>query len=437
MNWKELLSDKRHGHNCEQNRDDEIRSEFFRDYDRIVFSPSFRRLARKTQVHPLSFNDHIHNRLTHSIEVGSVGRSLGFSVGEKIKEYLPKGVDPTTIASIVQAACMAHDIGNPPFGHAGEYAIRHWFKENKKVLSKTLTKREINDLIAFEGNAQGLRVVSKIENHVNDGGLRLTYATLGSLIKYPWGSDHELAIKKEKFNIFSSENDLFKDLYNTLGLVRKDDKGRFCRHPLSYLMEAADDICYKIIDIEDALEIGVLRFSDVSDIFVKISERNDIEDYGDSSPIRQRIIPYRSAAIDNLIKRSVTIFMENYNDIMNGNFNDDILSRIDGDVAIAIGEAKEITKNNIFSTRRKIELEVGSYSTIGVLLNSFIAAINDKVKNRKKMSFKSERILKLIDTKIDDDISFYDGYLLVTDFISGMTDNYATFIAKQISGNAK
>ncbi|CNJ61767.1 deoxyguanosinetriphosphate triphosphohydrolase [Yersinia enterocolitica] len=437
MNWESLLSEKRHGHNCEQSRDDEIRSEFFRDYDRIVFSPSFRRLARKTQVHPLSFNDHIHNRLTHSIEVGSVGRSLGFAVGEIIKKNLPKGVDATTIASIVQAACMAHDIGNPPFGHAGEYAIRHWFKENIKILSENLTPREINDLIYFEGNAQGLRVVSNIENHANDGGLRLTYATLGSLIKYPWGSDHELAIKKDKFNIFSSENDLFKDLCNTLGLIPKDDKGRVCRHPLSYLMEAADDICYKIIDIEDALEIGVLRFSDVSDIFVDISERNDIEDYGDSSPIRQRIIPYRSAAIDNLIKRSVTIFIDNYDDIMSGNFDEDILSRIDGKVAIAIKKAKEITKNNIFSTRRKIELEVGSYSTIGVLLNSFIAAIDDKISNKENMSFKSGSILKLIDIKIDDNISFYDGYLLVTDFISGMTDNYATFIAKQISGNAK
>ncbi|WP_413728682.1 deoxyguanosinetriphosphate triphosphohydrolase [Sodalis sp. RH19] len=436
MEWEKLLSDKREGVDTPE-LPNNIRSEFYRDYDRIVFCAPFRRMARKTQVHPLSFNDHIHNRLTHSIEVGSVGRSLGFAIGDAIKDFLPDGVTPSTISSIVQAACMAHDIGNPPFGHAGEYAMRQWFTENIQLLNLFLTKRQMSDFFYFEGNAQGLRVVSRTENHVNNGGLRLTNATLGALVKYPWGSIHPNTKIKEKFNVFDSEQIIYDNLCDDLGLIKKDEEGMFSRHPLSYLMEVADDICYKIIDIEDALELGVLRFNDVEDIFKLMSGDNKIVDYGNSSTIRQRIIPYRSASIDNLIQCSVKVFMDNYEDILNGVFEGDLMEKIDGDAKIGLRKAKEITQENIFSTRRKIELEVGSYATIEVLLDSFIEAINHKIEFKEKIPFKSKRILDLIGHPISDDISYYDGYLMVTDFISGMTDNYATFIAKQISGNAK
>lgn len=190
MEWNKLLSASRL---CtEEEQGDGIRTEYYRDFDRVVFSAPFRRLARKTQVHPLSFNDHIHNRLTHSIEVSSVGRSLGLSVAHKIKDKLPQEITNVDFASIIQAACVAHDIGNPPFGHAGEFAIRQWFTENIHLLNDSLSEAQLADLKLFEGNAQGFRIVSQLENHSNNGGLRLTHATLGSLLKYPWHSNHQL-----------------------------------------------------------------------------------------------------------------------------------------------------------------------------------------------------------------------------------------------------
>lgn len=200
MQWDKLLTSKRLG--ITDKSGDGIRTEYYRDYDRIVFSASFRRLARKTQVHPLSFNDHIHNRLTHSIEVSSVGRSLGLAVGLKIEDKLPSDITAVDFASIIQAACVAHDIGNPPFGHAGEYAIRQWFSENINLIDESLSDAQKQDLMSFEGNAQGFRIVSQLENHYKDGGLRLTFATLGALIKYPWESSHKLTTEKDKFNVF-------------------------------------------------------------------------------------------------------------------------------------------------------------------------------------------------------------------------------------------
>ncbi|MFZ4832191.1 deoxyguanosinetriphosphate triphosphohydrolase [Rouxiella sp. Mn2063] len=434
MSWDKLLSDKRHGNNDKERKD--IRSEFFRDYDRIVFSSAFRRLARKTQVHPLSFNDHVHNRLTHSIEVSSVGRSLGYSVGQKIQEKLPSGVTPSTIASIIQAACVAHDIGNPPFGHAGEYAIRQWFTENASKISLVKNKRQIHDLASFEGNAQGFRVVSKLENHLDNGGLRLTYATLGTLIKYPWSSEHSYAIEHGKFNILQSEAMTFDEIANELGLINLG-KDEYCRHPLSYLMEAADDICYKIIDIEDAIELGILRFDDVLECFKKITSNADVDEYGEAVFTRRRFIPLRSSAIESLINEVSNAFLNNYNSIMDGDFSGDLFSCINGDVKIGIDSIKELTRKNIFTTRRKIELEVGSYSTIEILLDAFITAVNESIEDPKRISFKSQRILQLLDEPLNPNAGHYDNYLRVVDFVSGMTDNYATYIAKQISGSAK
>lgn len=437
MSWNKLLSDKRDALSDDESQD--IRSEFFRDYDRIVFSSAFRRLARKTQVHPLSFNDHVHNRLTHSIEVSSVGRSLGYSIGIKLKQIdndLPEKFSPSTVASIIQAACVAHDIGNPPFGHAGEYAIRQWFSENPLKISNLNDKRMIHDLVNFEGNAQGFRVVSKLENHLNDGGLRLTYATLGTLIKYPWSSDHPFAIKNEKFNILYSEKDVFDKLISDLGLIPKGD-GEYCRHPLSYLMEAADDICYKIIDIEDAIELGILRLDDVLSCFQKITPDENIDTYGEAVFARRRFIPIRSSAIDSLINEVSDVFIKNYELIMTGQFEGDLFSKISGSVKDGVESIKSLTNKNIFSNRRKVELEVGSYSTIEILLDAFISAVNESMDVNKKISFKSKRILELLDESIVPADGYYENYLRIVDFVSGMTDNYATYIAKQIEGSAK
>lgn len=435
MKWEQLLASKRLG--IENTNGDGIRTEYSRDYDRIVFSASFRRLARKTQVHPLSFNDHIHNRLTHSIEVSSVGRSLGLAIGLKIKDRLPDDITAVDLSSIIQAACVAHDIGNPPFGHAGEYAIRQWFTENKHLLDPSLTEPEINDLMSFEGNAQGFRIVSQLEDHYKEGGLRLTYATLGSLIKYPWQSDHSLTRQTNKFNIFQTEVDIFNKVVDAVGLL-KLESGEYARHPLAYLMEAADDICYKILDVEDALELNLLRMNDVVPIFKKLANESEIQDIGESFSARKRIVPFRAKVIDNLIREVTDIFDDNYKDIMSGKFKGDLISKITGECKEGIDEVKNITKKNIFSNRRKIELEVGSYSSIEIILNAFISAVNDKIKNGENLTFKSKRILDLMqDDFPTGECSAYQYYMSITDFVSGMTDNYATFIAKQISGSAK
>ncbi|MFQ2291635.1 deoxyguanosinetriphosphate triphosphohydrolase [Aeromonas enteropelogenes] len=436
MDWNNLLSTSRL---CSENGiGDGIRTEYYRDFDRVVFSASFRRLARKTQVHPLSFNDHIHNRLTHSIEVSSVGRSLGLSIANKIQDKLPPEITNIDFASIIQAACVAHDIGNPPFGHAGEFAIRQWFSDNSALLNATLTEAELKDLQRFEGNAQGFRIVSQLENHYNNGGLRLTHATLGTLIKYPWHSDHVLAAEKEKFNIFQSESKYFKDIVTRLGLKEKQD-GTYARHPLSYLMEAADDICYKILDVEDALELNILRMEDIKEIFITLAGDSDLKDIGKGFPTRKRITPFRAKAIDRLIREVVTVFENNYSVIMSGCYEGDLISRVSNDCKESLHEIKEITRNDIFSYRRKIELEVGSYSSIEIILGAFVSAINEMIeKGIDNLSFKSKRILDLM---FDDlpkvPCTPYGYYMAITDFVSGMTDNYATFIAKQISGSAK
>ncbi|MFT5422052.1 MAG: dGTPase [Candidatus Endobugula sp.] len=436
MNWEKLLSKDRIHSKVEPNNLD-VRSEFNKDYDRIVFCSAFRRLGRKTQVHPLSNNDHIHTRLTHSIEVGSVGRSLGENIGQFLESEneLPNDVSPQEIAAIVQSACLAHDIGNPPFGHAGEYAIRHWFKENSSKLSLE-KKCERNDLEIFEGNAQGFRVVTSIENNYGAGGLRLTCATLGTLIKYPWFSDHALAESKGKFNFFQTEKSIAEEITKQLGLTNSEGV-QFFRHPLSYLMEAADDICYKILDIEDALELNMLKFEDVSSIFNNLAgiENEIYSDLGYQFSSRRRITTIRSKAIENLITKTTEIFKKFYREIMSGNFDGDLISRIDGVEAKGIAAAKKITTENIFLNRRKIELEIGSYSTLDTILSAFIDAVNEVKKGQ--VSFKSKRVMDLMGVnKITSDMTHHLCYLRITDMVSGMTDSFATHVANQLSGRA-
>jgi dGTPase len=438
MDWVKLLS-KRRFNNTLISDESDFRSEFHKDYDRIVFSSAFRRLGRKTQVHPLSNNDHIHTRLTHSIEVGSVGRSIGHNVGSFLEKEseLPKGIHPPEIGAVVQASCLAHDIGNPPFGHAGEFAIRHWFKENGNKLVLT-SKSERNDFEIFEGNAQGLRVVTAIENNYGAGGLKLTFATLGTLIKYPWFSDHELTKSKEKFNFFQSEKGIVQELMKELGLETSRDH-QYLRHPLSYLMEAADDICYKILDIEDALELNILRFEEVYITLNNLAgieiEKDFYSDIGSKFSSRRRVSAIRSKAINNLIQKVTNIFTSNYGDIISGNFTGDLISKIDGIEKEGISKAKEITNDNIFLHRRKIELELGSYETLDRILTAFIDAANE-IKNGK-VSFKSQRVMDLMGAnKITSSMSYHECYLRITDMVSGMTDNHATHVANQLLGRA-
>ena len=439
MHWEKLISCQRS--NIIENDNDKHRTDYYRDYDRIVFSSAFRRLGRKTQVHPLSSNDHVHTRLTHSLETASVGRGMGIAIGNWLKEKkeLPDGISEHDIGAIVQSAGVAHDIGNPPFGHAGEYAFRNWYVNNTDLWMDKLDPTEMDgderkDLETFEGNAQGLRILTQLENYMFKGGLRLTYATLASTIKYPWGSTHRIAQKKGKFNIFQAEKIIFENIADSVGLIKKSS-GVYSRHPLSYLMEAADDICYKIIDIEDALELSLCRVGDVKNIFFNMGGKQEA---GTISSDRKEIISLRTIAINNLVNQCVRIFKENYTQIMDGSFEDDLISRLSGIESKGIEDAKKITNEIILKDRRKIEIEIGSHSCVDIIMRSLVDAVIQFKVDPVKMTFKSKHLLELmgVNQPTPDD-SYYNCYMKINDYVSGMTDNYATFITGQINGMGK
>lgn len=444
MTWERLLNPERLGRR--PRKDEAGRSPFLSDYDKIVFSGAFRRLAKKTQVHPLASNDHIHNRLTHSLEVACVGRSLGFKVGEILSErqLLPCNISPNDIASIVQSTCMAHDIGNPPFGHTGEEAFKSWFDSRGSDYLNNLTPQEKHDLCNFEGNAQGLRVLTTVENHLNEGGLRLTYATLGAFIKYPWtsiGSTPGANIKK--YGVMSSELEIFHEIADAVGLIKKEDN-KYCRHPLVHLMEAADDFCYAIIDLEDALEMGILTWQEVYDIIYPVLPKDalktidaDLEKVNES----RKIPLIRGAVIGKYVEAAADAFIDNLDNYMNGD-DTSLIKYCSPEVRTSIEKSKEIATSKIFNHRRKIELEIGSYNVIATLLEVMCSSAIDWARHGDKMSYRSKRVMELIGTNTFDpkikpgkvDNCEYLVLRRVIDFISGMTDNYATFLAKQFSG---
>ena len=435
MQWQRLLTSKRYGH-AEMAEKEVGRSHFHKDQDRIIFSSAFRRLGRKTQVHPMALNDHIHTRLTHSIEVGSLGRSLGIRVGEQIQEQLPDWATPYDIGMIVQSACLAHDIGNPPFGHAGEYAIRDWFKQprNRHFL-EGLDEPQRLDMMTFEGNAQGFRVVTRIENHLYDGGLRLTYPTLGALLKYPWSV--EFSGDKGKFSAYQTELEILNKLGRELGLIPQGEN-RWCRHPLAYLMEAADDICYAIVDLEDAIELNILTFDEVKPILLELCGDMSFDDeiFSSQASARRKISALRGKAMENMVSSAVAAYMKNQALIMRGEYQGELLS--DGDIGVREGlyKAKTLARERVFPDTRKTELEVGAYTTLGVLLEAFCYAVQDNFQQQgQDLSYRSERIISLMGIHAPSpQLPLYQAYMRALDFISGMTDNYATYLARQIGG---
>ncbi|MBV0932985.1 deoxyguanosinetriphosphate triphosphohydrolase [Marinobacterium weihaiense] len=435
MHWHPLLTTHRYGH--EALMPDEVgRSHFHKDHDRIIFSSAFRRLGRKTQVHPFALNDHIHTRLTHSMEVGSVGRSLGIRVGELVADQLPPWVTPHDLGMIVQSACLAHDIGNPPFGHAGEYAMRDWFARHASCPALAeLSDLERLDLQVFEGNAQGFRVVTRIENHLFDGGLRLTFPTLGALLKYPWGVEY--AGTGGKFSAFLTEQDILNALGRDLGL-KAAGIGRWCRHPLAYLLEAADDICYAILDLEDAIELHILGFEDVKSILLQLCGDLEFDDaiFATEASARRKISALRGKAMENMVNAAVGAFMAAHDEILAGTWQGELLLAGDPMVRDGILTAKRVARERVFPDTRKAELEVGAYTTLGVLLEAFIDAVYEQHrKGREGVGYRASRVLRLMGIHAPDPKDgLYHGYRRVLDFISGMTDNYASYLARQIAG---
>jgi dGTPase len=435
MEWPRLLSLKRFRDDAPPRAEDG-RSQFQKDYDRIIFSRAFRRLQGKTQVHPLPDNDHVHTRLTHTLEVASVGRSLGARAGLRLKqdEKLPENIHPQDVGSILQAACLAHDIGNPPFGHAGENAIRGWFKQHPQYLEDLPDNQQKLDLENFEGNAQGLRVISQLEGHLFSGGLRPTFATLGTFIKYPWSSSHASMIQKAKFGFFQTETAIIEEIAAELGLI-KTGPASWTRHPLVFLTEAADDICYAIVDLEDALEVRILGFHEVESILSIGLDGPERQEYGTiaSDDVPRRLNYLRGKVVDYLVRQAIGAFFENEHSILLGDFTGDLIAHCEEDAREIVTQAKRLASDRIFRDLRKTEIEIGAYSIVDVLLTAFCDACLELKKS--KLSFKSQRIFDLLGVNAPSaGEPLYACLIRMTDFVSGSTDKFAVTLSRRLSG---
>ena len=374
----------------------------------------------------------MHSRLTHSIEVSSVARSLAITVFNRIKTEFPKNFSASHFGTIAQSAALAHDIGNPPFGHAGEAAIRDWFKKNRDSDPlRDFSDREMKDFENFDGNAQGVRILSKLEYHFLDGGMRLTYATVASMMKYP-----RLAVYGIPTSLFQTEAEDYRDMANVLG-IPEIGNGIWMRHPLSYLVEAADDICYCILDVEDAIELGILQFADIRNMFEYLCGPDiDIDrEYNENGQnFRDFLSSVRGLAIQNLIDAVANVFVVHYKEIMNGELRSSLIELADSDAVNGIRIAKRLGRERIYPDRRKTELEVGSYTTLSTVLDAFVSGVYE-FRKYGESSYRAARIVRLIGpAKIGQTVTPLEAYHQVLDFVSGMTDNYASYLARQISG---
>lgn len=440
MDWHQLLNRERLGKTSHS--PDEIgRSPFHKDHDRVIFSGAFRRLGRKTQVHPVSSNDLIHTRLTHSLEVSCVGRSLGMLVADMLREELPVWSEPSDLGMIVQSACLAHDIGNPPFGHSGEDAICHWFRQAQaRGWLDDMTEAQQQDFLNFEGNAQGFRVLTQLEYHQFDGGMRLTYATLGAFLKYPWTADYAShgLFKLNKFGCYQNELPQLEAITEKLGLPQLDPQ-RWARHPLVYLVEAADDICYGLIDLEDGVEMDLLDYSEVEQLLLDLVGNDLPETYrqlGSKDSRRRKLAILRGKAIEHLTQAAAHAFTEQQALLLAGQLPGDLVHHMRDPARSCILKAKQLAREKIFQDKRKTLHEIGAYTTLEILLNAFCGAVVE-FHGGQPLTFKNQRIFDLLGNSAPQQgWTLYQSFLRVIDYIGGMTDNYATQMAREMTGRS-
>ena len=443
MNWEQLLSLKRYGDTNKRNRkdQDETRIGFEVDYDRIIFSDSFRSLQDKTQVVPLSKTDFVHTRLTHSLEVSVVGRSLGRIVGKQLLEKYPNlkelGYQINDFGAIVASACLAHDIGNPPFGHSGEKAIGEYFKTgNGLQFKEQLTDKEWQDLIDFEGNANGFRILTESREGV-EGGLRLSYATLGTFMKYPKESlpkKPTANIIDKKYGFFQSEKALFVDVANDLGLrqVRHGNDMAFSRHPLAFLVEAADDICYTIIDFEDGINLGLIEEEFALEYLINlVRDTINTEKYYQLKTKQDRLSYLRALAIGNLINEAANTFLENEVAILKGDYQISLLEKCKYEAQI--NDIIKISVDRIYRSKEVIEKEISGYRILADLLDVFITAVNNSY-NRTASNYDKLLMNILPEKYMSNDKNSYHRILAVCSFIAGMSDGSAILLHKKIKG---
>jgi len=443
MTWEQLLSLKRQGDTSKRLRieQDDTRLGFEVDYDRIIFSSAFRSLQDKTQVIPLSKTDFVHTRLTHSLEVSVVGRSIGRLVGKKIIEKYPHlsavhGYHMNDFGAIVAAAALAHDIGNPPFGHSGEKAIGEYFSIGKgQQFKDKLTPKQWQDLIDFEGNANGFSVLTSSRPGI-EGSLRLSYATLGAFTKYPKESlpkKPTKSISDKKYGFFQQDKDFFKEVATELGMISNksgEDIG-YERHPLAFLVEAADDICYTIIDFEDGINLGLVSEDFALEYLIKlVKDTIDAAKYQTLTTKEDRISYLRALAIGNLINDAVRVFIENEEAILQGKFHFALTDK--SKYKAQMDDIIKLSVKNIYQSREVIEKELSGYQIINTLLDKFITAFNNN--HEGKATNYDKLLLKILPEKHHlEKENLYDRLLHICHYISMLTDGKAVELFKIVS----
>lgn len=437
MSWDKLLSAKRFGQEQFHDERKHARTEFQRDYDRLIFSAPFRRLQNKTQVFPLPGSIFVHNRLTHSLEVSCVGRSLGNNaangLSEKYKEA-PCYARIQEIGSIVAAACLAHDLGNPPFGHSGEKAIATYFSEGngQELKSRFPNPQQWFDLTHFEGNANAFRLLTHRFNGRRKGGFAMTYSTLASIVKYPYASS--LAQEKSKFGFFTSEKDDFIRIADELGMIRENDRDvRYCRHPLVYLVEAADDICYQIMDIEDAHKLKILTTEKTKELllgfFNEERQQHMKEVMTMVTDINEQIAYLRSCVIGLLVYECSQVFINNEEVFLRGKFEGPIINHISQTPREAYQTCTDTAYKYIYKSGDVLDIELAGNRIISVLLDKLTHAVLYPEKAYSKLLL--NKVPEQYQTRAETD---FERIQAVLDYISGMTDVYALDLYRKING---
>ena len=439
MEWKQLISNKRFGqeHKHAERHDD--RSEFKRDYDRLIFSSAFRRLQNKTQVFPLPGSIFVHNRLTHSLEVASVGMSIGNDISRRVIQKRPELKDTLVeeIGTIVSAACLAHDLGNPPFGHSGEKAIQTFFSEGPGQKIKSMVSSEFwDDITHFEGNANAFRILTHRFKGRRQGGFVMTYSMLASIVKYPFASC--LAGNHGKFGFFASETESYRKIADELGIFCKSAPGeplKYARHPLVYMVEAADDICYEIMDIEDSHKLKILSFAETEHLLLsffdeeiqqKIRQRIIDEELTDEN---EKVVYMRASVIGKLENECVAAFLAHEEEILAGTFEGSLIDHISERQKKAYKECEKISYSKIYQSKPVLDIELSGYKIMATLMEVFVeAAVNPS-------RFNSKQLLRRVSSQYDiENENLEERIMAVIDYISGMTDIYALDIYQKING---
>lgn len=429
----------------------DARSEYQRDYDRIIFSSAFRRLQNKTQVFPLPGSVFVHNRLTHSLEVSSVGRSMGNLVGKFISENYNLSDQSHefykySIHDVISAGCLCHDIGNPAFGHSGEDAIASYFDRHEADLKPFFTEAEWADLINFEGNANAIRILTQQQNGKSEGGLRLTYSTLAAIAKYPCESvaKDKTQLHRKKFGFFQAQKEAFRTIAEKTNMILEQDSPIiYKRHPFVWLVEAADDICYSIIDVEDSQRLGIIDHDKCRKLFLNLVEsldpsqidktKNTLKSISDKN---DRIAYLRAKSINLLTQKSVEVYQNNFEQIIKGEFKTALLDVIKNETEQVtkkvLDEIQRFSIENIYNHRSVLEIENAGYNVMSELLSQFIPPILKDEKERKTFEKKA---LRLIPAQfLYEKGTKYQKVMGILDYVSGMTDNYATELYRRIKG---